>query len=124
MKYTKAQLDEVGRILALPQKKRWRAAADFTIKHNNWAKIEHKEVLKSIKEVRKELKNEYGTTDDPNSGLRWGMRIPESVLAGIKMFDPELDRESGKTEESRQLQKKEWRKMMEVFPEYKVLIRL
>lgn len=123
-RYNKEQLEEVGKILGMPQTKRWKAAQQFALKHNAWARTEHAAVVKSVKEQRKELKNVYGTSEDSNSALRWGMRMPDSILTSIKMFDPEFDRESEKRQPNPELQKEEWRKMMKVFPEYRVLIKI
>ena len=102
------------KIVAATPERRWRLAVDWLLKNNEDAKFESDEILKEIKEMRLEQKNNYAA----GKVIRQGMKIPGSVLDAIYLVDPDVSAvfESGKSGERRTL----LHKMMTVFPEYTV----
>ena len=88
------------------------------MKHNANAKFESDEILKEIKQLKLEAKNDYAA----GQVMRQGMKIPGTVLDTIYLVDPDVSAvfESGTPEEK----KTQLHNLMRVFPEYCVPKRI
>lgn len=106
------------RMVAADKPTRWRMAVDWLLKHNEQALFESTEILKEIKQIKLDAKNDYAA----GKVMRQGMKIPGTVLDTIYLVDPDVSAvfESGKPEEK----KAQLHKLMKVFPEYTVPKRI
>jgi len=99
-------------MVAASKSDRWRMAVDWLLKHNENALFESNEILKEIKQLKLEAKNDYAA----GKVMRQGMKIPGTVLDTIYLVDPDVSAvfESGSPAEK----KAQLHKLMRVFPEY------
>lgn len=106
------------RMTAASKPDRWRLAVDWLLKHNDNAKFESDEILKEIKQLKLESKNDFAA----GKVMRQGMKIPGTVLDTIYLVDPDVSAvfESGTPEEK----KTQLHNLMRVFPEYCVPKRI
>ena len=107
-----------AKIVAADKPTRWKLAVDWLLKHNENARFESDEILKEIKQLRLDAKNDYAA----GKVLRNGMKIPGLVLDAIYLIDPDVSAvfESGSPEEKRAA----LHKLMKVFPQYTVPKRI
>lgn len=108
------QLREIARIEGMPRARRWKAAQQFALKNSEVARFEHKETVKEVAELTKDIKNDFAASKE---GWRHGLRIPMSVMVALELFDPELKEDSRKNKDA---QKKELKSLIKVFPEYAI----
>lgn len=106
------------RMTAASKADRWKLAVEWLLTHNENAKFESNEILKEIKQLKLEAKNDFAA----GKMLRQGMKIPGSVLDTIYLVDPDVSAvfESGSPAEK----KEQLHKLMRVFPEYCVPKRI
>lgn len=96
-----------------PGPKRWRAARDAWLQMNPagedglTARTQHQLVCQQNAEAREENRNVYGTSGDPNSGLRRSMSFPSGAVYAIELADPQAFK-----------QPQAMVKMRKTFPEY------
>lgn len=108
-------IDEIARIEGLSRTKKWKAAQEYVLKVNPEAKKDHDAIIKDVQRQRNQLGvNKHAAG---KQGFRWGLRMPQSVLLTLELFDPEL-KES--TKKAPAAQKKELHSLMKVFPEYRI----
>lgn len=104
----KTHVDKLKRVLSLEGPKRWRAAAELYLYLNpksyslnekgelvvamdarTEAKIIQEEAAK-LREGLKQVRNEMGKSKDENSGRRYALRMPATMLQFIQLIDPTL----------------------------------
>lgn len=106
-------IDEIARIEGLSRTKKWKAAQQYVLKVNPDAKKDHIAIVQDVKKQKEQLGvNKYAAG---KQGMRWGMRMPQSVLLTLELFDPELKQSVKKDANA---QRKELHSLMKVFPEY------
>lgn len=110
----KEQDEYYAKIVAADKQTRWKLAVDWLLKHNETAKFESDEILKEIKQLRLDAKNDYAA----GKVLRNGMKIPGLVLDAIYLIDPDVSAvfESGSPQEKKDM----LHKLMKAFPQYTV----
>lgn len=104
------------RLSALPPEKRWREAVKWLFSTNKEARLEHKGVVESVKELKEEARNKFAS--DKNMTLRHGLRMPSTVMATIEIVDPNVTVQLASKDG--QDQRKMMHKLMRAFPEYSV----
>lgn len=129
----KTHVDKLKRVLSLEGPKRWRAAAELYLYLNpksyslnekgelvvamdarTEAKIIQEEAAK-LREGLKQVRNEMGKSKDENSGRRYALRMPATMLQFIQLIDPTL------LEGTPDERKSTWRRLQREFKEYAVL---
>lgn len=130
----KKHVDKLKHVLSLTGPKRWRAAADLYLYLNPKSySLDEKGALVVAMDARTEAKiiadecaqlraglekvgNQMGLSKDKNSGRRYSLRMPATMLQFIQMIDPNLV-ETTKGEAGKGM----WRKFRNEFKEYQVL---
>ena len=113
-----AQIKEIARIQGLKGAKQWKAAQQFALDINPSLAKEHEQHLRELEELREELNNPSARSASGN--IRFSLSIPVTIMTVIQRFDPEFmqwDKRKFKTADgSNQMA----RKLMKVFPEYRI----
>lgn len=129
----KTHIDKLKYVLSLEGPKRWRAASDLYLYLNpksyalseegelvvamdarTEAKIIQEECTK-LREGLEKAHNQMGLSEDKDSGRRYSLRMPATMLQFIQLIDPTL------LEGTPAERKATWRKMNREFKEYQVL---
>jgi hypothetical protein len=130
-------LEKLRYVLSLDGAKRWRAAAELYLylnpKSYTWdeqldqavvamdARTEARIIAEEAAELREGLKaigNELGLSEDKESGRRYALRMPATMLKFIQLIDPDLL--DGTPEERRE----SLRRLTAEFQEFQVLTRI
>lgn len=110
--FKKEQEKVFKKIVASNPADRWRLAVNWLLANNEDALFESNEIIKEIKQIRLDQKNNFAA----GGVLRQGMKIPGTVLDTIYLVDPDVSAvfEAGTPTEK----KKQLHKLMRIFPEY------
>lgn len=114
----KELLKEISRIQKMSKPKMWRAAKDFAIENNPALQEEEDLLMEEIKEIKENLINPQAISE--GGTMRWGLRIPDSIVSAIRAFDPEFLIVEKNTKGKPNATNKYVRQLMKVFPEYRI----
>lgn len=113
-----ARIKEIARIQGLKGAAQWKAAQKFALDVNPSLADEHTQHLRELEELREQMQNP--TARSKSGKLRFSLSIPETIISVIQKFDPQFmvfdKRKYGTPDGSN----REARKLMRVFPEYKI----
>lgn len=129
----KTHIDKLKHVLSLEGPARWRAASDLYLYLNPKsysldeegnlvvamdARTEAKIIAEEAAKLREGLAqagNKMGLSKDKNSGRRYALRMPATMLQFIQLIDPSL------LEGTPDERKSTWRRLQREFKEYQVL---
>jgi len=115
------QLAEIQRILNLKGPEQWKAAQEFALNNNPSLAAEHQIHLKELETVREEQDRDDARSAD--GSLRFDLSMPATIFAAIRAFDPAFmmfDKRDKTRYKTKRSTNAEARKLMKVFPEYKI----
>lgn len=96
-------------------KKLWKLTYDWMMETNPQARADVQAIIQDCIDIRNTRSNKHAAMDGMN--MRWGLRMPEVVLNALMLVDPRIrDTELLDPDE----QKKIYREMMEVFPQFRI----
>lgn len=103
-------------VSSMTSEQKWRYVVRVMLERNPEARFEHAEVLKYIDATRREQAKT--TASNMSGSMRFGLRMPTTVLEAIQLADPHVAviMAGRNIKEQNALV----RKLMKVFPEYKI----
>jgi hypothetical protein len=113
-------LDQIEKIMALPQTQKWRATRDFLRAINPSVRKVDDEFILELNNTRNDQLNEFGANKDMN--IRQLMDMPEFLYEALITVDNQLL--TAVTGKDKQEEKRAWRKLAEVFPEYRIASKI
>lgn len=115
------QIKRIAAIQNMKPPKQWLAAKEFALDVNPELRAEHAVHMKELETLREEQDNDEARS--AGGTLRFTLSMPMTILAAIRAFDPNFmmydkrDKSKYKTKRSTNA---ESRKLMRLFPEYKI----
>lgn len=120
-KLKQQRLDKIAKIQRMKPPEQWVAARDFALEVNPALQKEHLIHLQELEQVREEQER-----DDASSAggtLRLDVSIPTTIFLAIRQFDPDFlmyDKRDKSKYKTKRSTNREVRKLMKIFPEYKI----
>ena len=109
-------LEQIDKIMAMPRTQKWRTTRDFLRAINPKVRRLDDEFILELNETRNDQLNEFGSNKAMN--LRHLMEMPEFLYEALVTVDTELVPDLNSKD--KQTVTRTWRKLAEVFPEYRI----
>lgn len=109
-------LDQIDKIMAMPRTQKWRTTRDFLRAINPQVRKVDDEFILELNETRNDQLNEFGSNKEMN--LRHLMDMPEFLYEALVTVDTELIPDLNSKD--KETVTRTWRKLAEVFPEYRI----
>lgn len=109
-------LQQIDKIMAMPRTQKWRTTRDFLRAINPQVRKVDDEFILELNETRNDQLNEFGSNKEMN--LRHLMDMPEFLYEALVTVDTELIPDLNSKD--KETVTRTWRKLAEVFPEYRI----
>lgn len=109
-------LQQIDKIMAMPRTQKWRTTRDFLRAINPQVRKVDDEFILELNETRNDQLNEFGSNKEMN--LRHLMDMPEFLYEALVTVDTELVPDLNSKD--KETVTRTWRKLAEVFPEYRI----
>lgn len=110
-------LDHLEKIEHMPQAQRWREAKNFLIKINPKVAAIDREFCDQVNLTRLAQNNDVGSSK--SGDVRHLLDMPTFMYEMLLLVDPQLNRDLNLSHDNN-LKRECWRKLANVFPEYRV----